>query len=46
MGRIVGEIGFALFDGIKDAAELQKLYTEDSVQGAGIGYIIMVQNYN
>ena len=25
MGRIVGRIGFALFDGIKDAAELQKL---------------------
>ena len=37
-GRVVGGIGFAPFDGIKDAAELQKLYLEDSAQGAGLGY--------
>ena len=37
-GRVIGGIGFAAFDGMKDTAELQKLYLDDSVQGAGLGY--------
>ena len=37
-GKVIGGIGFAAFDGMKDTAELQKLYLDDSVQGAGLGY--------
>ena len=36
--RIVGGIGFAGFEPMEDTAELQKLYLDDSVKGAGLGY--------
>ena len=37
-GRVVGGIGFAPFPHMKDTAELQKLYLDDSVKGAGLSY--------
>ena len=37
-GRVVGGIGFAPFRSMKDTAELQKLYLDDAVKGAGLGY--------
>ena len=37
-GRVVGGIGYAGFPYMKDTAELQKLYLDDSVKGAGLGY--------
>ena len=37
-GKVIGGIGFAHLDFMKDTAELQKLYLDDSVKGAGIGY--------
>ena len=37
-GKVVGGIGFAAFDALKDTAELQKLYLDDSVKGSGLGY--------
>ena len=37
-GKVVGGIGFAGFPPLKHTAELQKLYLDDSVKGAGLGY--------
>lgn len=37
-GRVVGGIGFAKFEPKADTAELQKIYLDDSVKGAGLGY--------
>jgi len=37
-GKVVGGIGFARFLSSSDTAELQKLYLDDSVKGAGLGY--------
>ncbi len=37
-GRVIGGIGFAGFKPMKDTAELQKLYLDDSVKGSGLGY--------
>ena len=37
-GRVIGGIGFARFEPMKDTAELQKLYLSDSVKGFGLGY--------
>ena len=36
-GQIVGGTGIAEFDGIRDCAELQKLYLDDSAKGKGYG---------
>lgn len=36
--KIVGGIGLAEFDGLKECAELQKLYLIDEVKGNGLGY--------
>jgi putative acetyltransferase len=36
--RVVGGIGYSAFPMMRDTAELQKLYLDDSVKGAGIGY--------
>ncbi len=33
--EVVGGVGVAEFDGIKDCAELQKLYFDDSIKGKG-----------
>ncbi len=37
-GKVIGGIGFAGFDLMKDTAELQKLYLADSAKGSGLGY--------
>jgi putative acetyltransferase len=37
-GKVMGGIGFAGFDLMKDTAELQKLYLADSAKGSGLGY--------
>ena len=37
-GKVIGGIGFAGFDLMKDTAELQKLYLVDSAKGSGLGY--------
>ena len=37
-GKVIGGIGFARFDAMKDTAELQKLYLADSAKGSGLGY--------
>ena len=37
-GKIIGGIGFAGFEPMKDTAELQKLYLIDSAKGSGLGY--------
>ena len=37
-GSVIGGIGFARFEPMKDTAELQKLYLTDSAKGFGIGY--------
>ncbi|MCR5338693.1 MAG: GNAT family N-acetyltransferase, partial [Lachnospiraceae bacterium] len=37
-GRVIGGIGFAGFEPMKDTAELQKLYLNDSAKGFGLGY--------
>ena len=37
-GSVIGGIGFARFEPIKDTAELQKLYLKDSAKGSGLGY--------
>ncbi len=36
--QLLGGIGFAEFDPIEDAVELQKLYLADSAKGSGLGY--------
>ncbi|MBO7402045.1 MAG: GNAT family N-acetyltransferase [Lachnospiraceae bacterium] len=36
-GEVVGGIGFAGFKPIKDTAELQKLYLDESAKGKGLG---------
>ena len=45
-GKVVGGIGYAAFAGMKDAAELLKLYLDDSARGAGMGYkmIVFIEN--
>ena len=37
-GKVIGGIGFAGFEPMKDTAELQKLYLADSAKGSGRGY--------
>ena len=37
-GNVIGGIGFARFESMKDTAELQKLYLADSAKGSGLGY--------
>ena len=37
-GALIGGIGFAGFDPMPGAAELQKLYLDDSAKGKGLGY--------
>ncbi len=37
-GRVIGGIGFAGFEPMKNTAELQKLYLADSAKGSGLGY--------
>lgn len=37
-GRVVGGIGYAKLPFMKDTAELQKLYLDESVQGGGFAY--------
>ena len=37
-GEVIGGIGFAGFDAMKDTAELQKLYLKESAKGSGLGY--------
>ncbi|MCR5249958.1 MAG: GNAT family N-acetyltransferase [Lachnospiraceae bacterium] len=37
-GKVIGGIGFAGFEPMKDTAELQKLYLADSAKGSGLGY--------
>ncbi|OON87236.1 GNAT family N-acetyltransferase [Oribacterium sp. C9] len=37
-GIVIGGIGFAPFEHMKNTAELQKLYLTDSAKGSGIGY--------
>ncbi len=37
-GKVVGGIGFSAFEMIEGAAELQKLYLDESYTGSGIGY--------
>ncbi len=39
--NVLGGVGIAEFDGIKDCAELQKLYLRDDVKGRGLGYELM-----
>ena len=40
-GRVVGGIGFAPFAPWPETAELQKLYLDDKVKGAGLGYFMI-----
>ncbi len=37
-GKLIGGVGFARLLFMKDTAELQKLYLDESMQGAGLGY--------
>ena len=37
-GQVIGGIGFARFEPMKDTAELQKLYLSDGAKGSGLGY--------
>ena len=37
-GEVIGGIGFAGFEAMKDTAELQKLYLKESAKGSGLGY--------
>ena len=37
-GKVIGGIGFAGLESMKDTAELQKLYLTDRVKGRGTGY--------
>lgn len=37
-GKVIGGIGFARFEPMKNTAELQKLYLTDSAKGSGLGY--------
>ncbi|SCY74727.1 GNAT family N-acetyltransferase [Butyrivibrio sp. INlla14] len=37
-GEVIGGIGFAGFEPMKDTAELQKLYLTDAAKGSGLGY--------
>ncbi|MCR5398291.1 MAG: GNAT family N-acetyltransferase [Lachnospiraceae bacterium] len=37
-GKVIGGIGFARCEAMKDTAELQKLYLADSAKGNGLGY--------
>ena len=37
-GEVIGGIGFARFEPMKDTAELQKLYLTDAAKGSGLGY--------
>ena len=37
-GEVIGGIGFARFEPMKDTAELQKLYLTDASKGSGLGY--------
>ncbi len=37
-GSVIGGIGFAGFEPMRDTAELQKLYLTDSAKGLGLGY--------
>ena len=37
-GEVIGGIGFAAFTALENTAELQKLYLDESMQGAGLGY--------
>jgi len=37
-GRVIGGIGFSSFPMIEGAAELQKLYLDETAAGGGIGY--------
>ena len=37
-GKVIGGIGFAGLESMKDTAELQKLYLDDSAKGSGLGY--------
>ena len=37
-GKVIGGIGFAKFEPMKDTAELQKLYLDDSAKGFRLGY--------
>ena len=38
VNNVIGGIGFAKFPDIPGAAELQKLYLDDSAKGQGLGY--------
>lgn len=40
-GKLVGGIGLAEFEHIKDSCELQKLYLADEVKGEGLSYKLM-----
>ncbi len=40
-GQIIGGIGFARFESMKDTAELQKLYLKESAKGSGLGYELL-----
>ncbi len=37
-GEVIGGIGFAGFEHMKETAELQKLYLADAAKGIGLGY--------
>ena len=37
-GEVIGGIGFARFEPMKNTAELQKLYLTDTAKGSGLGY--------
>ena len=37
-GIVIGGIGYAGFELMKDTAELQKLYLSDTAKGSGLGY--------
>ena len=40
---VCGGIGLAAFPAFPDCAELQKLYLSESVQGHGLGYVLIAQ---
>lgn len=40
-GTVIGGVGFAEFPGVKNCAELQKLYLADSVKGYGYSHQLM-----
>lgn len=37
-GKVIGGVGFAKLGFMKETAELQKLYLDDSAKGTGLGY--------